>query len=139
MKKMIIALILCLSMCLSNVAFATEIKPTETQQKSESTASERATYYESRWFDTDANGNFSIYCGNSGSVGVTIKLESTDSDAFCMVQLFKSNGQKVMPSAVTLSPSRPEYYTHFNLQPGTYYVQCLGYSNTGMRIMCWMY
>lgn len=129
MKKILVPLILCLCLCFSTVAFATE----KVQQRNTMS-------YESRWFNDAADGSFTIYNENNGKVGVTIKIESSDQNAYCLVQLYKENGEKVMPSAVSLSPTgRVEYVNTFNLTPGTYKVACLGYSNSGMRVMCWMY
>ncbi len=140
MKKCITIFALCLALLFPATVHAAETTPSNDKLVTVESSS-RTTYYESTWLNNSSSGRFPIYCGNSGSVGVTFKVESSSTSSWAMIQLLDANGN-AKTQLVYVDPTTnggDGYYTHINIPAGTYYVTFNASTNVGMRIMCWMY
>jgi len=100
--------------------------------------------YESVWMDGPSGGNLEIYNANTGSFGMTLKLESSDSSAWAFCTVVAPNGNHVVGAeGINLSPNYNNgkgWYT--TIRPGmqgTYKIEYAAYGTAGMRLMCWIY
>lgn len=161
MKKFIAllsALFLCI--CLSTPAFATEVNTsvavlndsekivyqdeyiTITQGNSSDVASTRAMAYESTWLNSSTAGSFPIYTANSGTIGVTFKVESSSDDSWASISLQKPDGSYydgIFYVDRNSNNGDGIYFHIYFAKSGTYTVHYSAYTSVGMRIMCWMY
>lgn len=138
MKKCITIFALCFALLFTTTSYAAE---TPSNNKLVTVESSRTTYYESTWLNNSSSGKFPIYCGKSGNVGITFKVESSSNSSWAMIQLQDSNGN-AKTQLVYVDPTTnggDGYYTHINIPTGTYYVSFSASTSVGMRIMCWMY
>lgn len=99
--------------------------------------------YESVWLDGTAAGSLKIYNPNAGKFGITLKMESSDSEAFAFCTVIKPNGQsQVGADSINLTPAMNDgegWYKNFsNGIVGTYSIEYLAHANAGMRIMCFV-
>ena len=102
----------------------------------------KTTDYESVWLDYSASGSFDIYNHNSGTVGVTLKVESASTSSTANIKVKKPDGSYFLNS-VQINPTtnggQGGLYTIYFAQTGTYTIEYTAYTTVGMRIMCWMY
>lgn len=162
MKKVIALLtVLILCMCLSMPAFATEARNDElVLSENEKIAYQdddviiiqsngtgdvslaNTMTYESVWLNSSSAGSFPIYTSNSGTIGVTFKVESSSNDSWASISLEKPDG-KYYDGIFTVDPTSNNgdgiYFHMYFAKSGTYRVHYSGYTSVGMRIMCWMY
>lgn len=113
------------------------------QVNSSDTASARnTTTYESTWLNSSGSGSFPIYTANSGTIGVTFKVESSSDDSWASISLQKPNGS-YYDGIFTVDRNSNNgdgiYFHMYFAKSGTYTVHYSAYTSVGMRIMCWMY
>lgn len=100
-----------------------------------------ATSYNSRWLDTSANGSFTVYTSNTGTIGITLKVESPSDSSTALISIKKPNGS-YYKNNIFLTPGENggegQYKIYF-AQSGSYTYEYSAWTNAGMRIMCWMY
>lgn len=102
------------------------------------------TSYESVWLNDSAQGSFPIYTDNTGTFGITVKVESSSSDswAYCTVADPDNNPCKGF-NGFYVDPNTNNgdgWYGHvYNATGGTYKISYQAYTTVGMRIMCWIY
>lgn len=102
----------------------------------------KTTDYESVWLDNSASGSFTIYNHNSGTVGITLKVESSSISSSAYIKVKKPNGSYYL-NGVTINPTTNNgdggVYQLLFAPTGTYTIEYDAYTTVGMRIMCWMY
>lgn len=99
-----------------------------------------ATSYNSKWLDTSANGSFSVYTSNTGTIGITLKVESSSSDSWAYISVKKPNGSYFKNKVFLQAIVDPEaQYKIYFASSGSYTIEYTGWTEVGMRIMCWMY
>lgn len=148
----------------SNVAYAAEIEPTtiyedenvvvllgnpidpdaELSETAVSLASARSLSYESNWENGSTSGNLYINTNNTGNFGVTVKIESSDSNAFAYCSLYTPSGSvcKGLSSFyVDQNTNNGEGFlgTIVNGTSGRYKLSYMLSSSAGTRVMIWMY
>lgn len=109
----------------------------------ESVLNARATTYESVWLDKSASGNFKINTSNSGTIGITLKVESSSDDSFAYITMRNPAGKTFTGDGYYVKPSTNggdgEYFKYYGASAGTYTVDYVASTQVGMRIMCWIY
>lgn len=112
----------------------------ETEQKSLMSA--KATTYESVWLNSSDSGSFVVNTQNSGTIGVTLKVESSSNSSFAYLSIQKPNGsyfkENVYVSPTTNNGNGGVYKMYF-ASSGNYTIHYVAYTDVGMRIMCWLY
>lgn len=100
------------------------------------------TTYESKWLDHSATGSFPIYTSNSGTIGITLKVESSSDSSVASIIVQKPDGTDAT-RWITVNRNTNSgngYYFHIYGAPsGTYTIKYNASTSVGMRIMCWMY
>ena len=168
-KRFISLLLTCFSITAStiipsNVAFAAEAQPAtiyedenvvvllgnpddpnaELSETAAALSSARALSYESNWENGSASGNLYINTSNSGSFGVTVKIQSSDSNAFAYCSLYNPNGSvcKGLSSFyVNQNTNSGDGFlgTIVNGPSGRYKLSYMLSSSAGTRVMIWLY
>lgn len=139
MKKLTTILMAILfSLSMISTVFAKEVN-----SKDASVAvATNSTTYESVWLDSSRSGSFTIYTPNSGTIGVTLKVESSSDDSFAYISVKKPDGT-YFKNKVTINRNTNNgqggVYKMYLASSGTYTIEYQGYTTVGMRIMCWMY
>lgn len=139
MKKMTAILMAILfSLSMISTVFAGEVA----SNKNGANAITNETTYESVWLDSSSSGSFPIYTPNSGTIGVTLKVESSSDDSFAYISVKKPDGT-YFKNRVTINRNTNNgeggVYRMYLAPSGTYTIEYQGYTTVGMRIMCWMY
>lgn len=99
-----------------------------------------STDYNSRWLDSSGTGSFSVYTSNTGTVGITLKVESSSSDSVAYISVKKPDGSYFKNKVFLQANVDPEAkYTIFFAKSGSYTIEYTAWTEVGMRIMCWMY
>ncbi len=105
-------------------------------------ASAKATTYESVWLDSSDSGSFSVNTPNSGTIGITLKVESQSNDSWAYISVQKPNGD-YFKNNVYIDPTTNNgeggVYKMYFASSGDYTIHYIGYTSVGMRIMCWLY
>lgn len=100
-----------------------------------------STDYNSKWIDSSGTGSFSVYTSNTGTVGITLKVESSSNSSCAYLSIKKPDGS-YYKNSVYLEPGLDggeAKYTIFFAKSGSYTIEYTAYTKVGMRIMCWMY
>lgn len=100
-----------------------------------------STDYNSVWLDSSGSGEFKVYTSNTGTVGITLKVESSSNSSSAVISVKKPNGS-YYKNNVFLTPGEDggeAKYTIFFAKSGSYTIEYTAYTKVGMRIMCWMY
>lgn len=103
--------------------------------------SPRTTDYNSVWLDSSSTGSFRVYTSNTGTVGITLKVESSSDSSCAYISVQKPNGS-YFKNKVLLTPATnggEAQYTIYFASSGSYTIEYSAYTTVGMRIMCWMY
>lgn len=164
MFKKIFSALLAISLCLSmsTIAFAAENNattqviyedsnivvmlgnPDYATNDSANEMSTRASSYNYVWLDYAKGGYFEVYTSNSGTFGITLKVESSSDASFAHVSVISPNGEAVKGvGTVFLTPSsyggQGFRGTIVSGSSGTYKINYNAFTDVGMRIMCWLY
>lgn len=141
MKKIIALLtVLSLCLCMSIPAFAVEEKTTDFD--SISIASARGTDYGNAWISSTSSGSFTVTTTKSGTIYMTLKVESSSSSSFAEVSVQKPDNTwydgtiHVSPSSESGAGVQLKMYC---AKSGTYRITYNAYTTAGMRLMCWIY
>ena len=141
MKKfmtMVMAVLFCVCV-MAGSAFAAEV---DASKKPVPGGGAKTTDYESVWLNYSAQGSFDIYNHNSGTVGVTLKVESSSNASTASIKVKKPDGSYFLNS-VSIDPTTNNgnggVYTMYFAATGTYTIEYTAFTTAGMRIMCWMY
>lgn len=98
--------------------------------------------YESTWLDRSASGKFPIYTSKSGTIGITLKVESRSNSSWAYISVQKPN-KSYFKNNVYVDPTTRggEGWAGkmYSASSGTYYIHYAAHTSVGMRIMCWMY
>ena len=100
-----------------------------------------STDYNSVWLDSSSNGSFKVYTSNTGTIGITLKVESPAAGSSAIISVKKPNGS-YFKNNVFLTPDEDggeKQYKIYFAQSGSYTYEYSAYTTVGMRIMCWMY
>lgn len=106
-----------------------------------SSVTPRSTDYNSVWLDSSSTGSFRVYTSNTGTVGITLKVESSSNNSSAVLSVQKPNGS-YFKNDVFLTPGQSGgevQYTILFASSGSYTIHYSAYTEVGMRIMCWMY
>lgn len=107
-------------------------------------AAANETSYESVWLNGSAGGSFPIYTSNTGTFGITIKVESSSDDSWTYCTVVAPNGNPCSGCNGLYIDRNTNggdgWYGHvYNASGGTYQINYQAYTTVGMRIMCWIY
>lgn len=104
--------------------------------------STRSTDYGSVWLNSSSSGSFSVYTSNSGTIGITLKVESSSNSSWAYMSVQKPNGSyfknNVYVDPTTGGGEGARYKMYF-ASSGTYTIHYVAYTSVGMRLMCWLY
>jgi len=101
-----------------------------------------ATSYAYVWLDASANGSFPIYTSNSGTIGITLKVESSSNSSWAYCSVYKPNGSAFWNNVYvdpTTNNGNGYQGTMLFASSGTYTIVYAAYTTVGMRLMCWLY
>ena len=105
-------------------------------------AATNSTDYGSVWLNSSSSGSFSVYTSNSGTIGITLKAESSSNDSWAYMSVQKPNGSyfknNVYVDPTTGSGEGARYKMYFATR-GQYTIHYVAYTSVGMRLMCWLY
>lgn len=104
----------------------------------ESGISPLSTCYNGQWVGSSSRGSFGVYSDNSGTVGITIKTESSSTDSIAYITVLKPNGSEFQ-TGLCFSGTQEKKYTMLFASTGTYTIKYSVYTTVGMRINCWIY
>lgn len=116
---------------------------TITQQPSTVTT-RSAPDYGSVWLDSSNSGSFTVTTTRSGTIGITVEVQSSSNDSFAEISMRKPNGQ-TLSDPFFISPTTKTGDSNgiimkiYGAPSGTYTLDYIAYTDIGMRIMCWMY
>lgn len=97
--------------------------------------------YNSKWLEKGSyyNQSFQVYNTHTGSVGVTLKVESSSPNSWAQIYLTNPYGLTVIYT-VTATPAKGDIrFTIPNGVVGNYTVHFDCYAAAGMRVLCWTY
>lgn len=101
-----------------------------------------STDYNSVWLDSSGSGEFKVYTSNTGTVGITLKVESSSNESFAYISIKKPDGS-YFKNKLLIDPTsgngNGKEYTIFFAKSGSYTIEYTAWTEVGMRIMCWMY
>lgn len=141
MKK-IMTMVMAVFFCVCMMAGSAFAAGADASKKPVPGGGAKTTDYESVWLDNSAQGSFDIYNHNSGTVGVTLKVESSSNTSTANIKVKKPDGSYFL-NGVAIYPytngGNGGVYTIYFAQTGTYTIEYNAYTTVGMRIMCWMY
>lgn len=149
-SKKFMSMMLCAVMLFAMAvpAFAAEAS-TETAETSEIVLNEVATasgevYYGYKWLDPGSyNGDpyFTVSCPLDGTFYATFELEASDTNSNATLYVEYPNGNTRLVPITLNSNNKPVYKLslYYTGSGTTYKIHYVGYTQTGMRLMCWMY
>lgn len=141
MKK-IMAIAMAVFFCVCMMAGSAFAAGADTAKKPAPGGGAKTVDYESVWLDYSASGSFPIYNHNSGTVGMTLKVESSSNLSTANIKVKKPDGSYYL-NGVAIDPTtnggQGGLYTIYFAPTGTYTIEYNAFTNVGMRIMCWMY
>ncbi len=97
-----------------------------------------STCYNSAWISSNSHSSFGVYSDNSGTVGITIKTESSSDDSWAYITVLKPNGSEFQTN-LYFKGTQEKKYTMLFASKGTYTIKYSVYTSVGMRINCWIY
>lgn len=141
MKKIIALLtVFALCICTSIPVFAAESSTAEIEPIIVS--STRGTDYGNAWISSSSAGSFTVTTSKSGTIYMTLKVESSSSDSFAEVSVWKPNGS-AYDGIIHVDPSSENgggvHLQMYCAQSGTYTIGYNASTTAGMRLMCWIY
>lgn len=141
MKKIIALLtVFALCLCISIPAFAAESSTAEVEPIIVSSA--RGTDYGNAWISSSGAGSFTVTTSKSGTIYMTLKVESSSNSSFAEVSVQKPDNTwydgiiHVDPSSESGAGVHLKMYC---AKSGTYRIAYNAYTTAGMRLMCWIY
>ena len=142
MLKKITSLLVAICVCFSTPITSFAAEPEQTEVPSITVKGTRSVDYGYDWIDGSDSGSFTVNTSNSGTIGITLKIESNDSSAFAYCSIKKPNGSYYAQNIYVDQNSGGGdgvVMTAYFQQSGTYTIEYMAYSSTGTRIMCWIY
>lgn len=147
-SRKIMSMILCAIMLFATAvpAFAAEPQ-TETSEivlNEVSTASGEV-YYGNKWLDpgnyNDDEAYFTVSCPLDGTFYATFELAASDTHSNATLYVEYPNGNTRLVPITLNSSNKPVYKLslYYTGSGTTYKIHYVGYTDTGMRLMCWMY
>lgn len=139
LKKRFISMlcVLCLTLGLTSTAFA---KESDSTSNTLNTIQARTNNYNSLWVNPGYyySKSFTVY--NTGNLGVTWKVESTNNNSYAQIRMTTPSGSTVLHTA-KLYPSNGDHRFRLNAaETGPYTINFMGEAkSTGMRVLCWFY
>lgn len=98
--------------------------------------------YNSAWVSSSKSDSFPVNTSKSGTIGITLKVESSSNSSFAYISVKKPNGS-YFKNDVYVDPTtgggEGAQYTMYLASSGTYTIEYTAYTTVGMRIMCWLY
>lgn len=98
--------------------------------------------YGSTWVNSSDSGSFSINTEKSGTIGITIKAESSSDSSWAYMSVMKPDGT-YFKNNVYIDPTSGngdgKKFKIYYASSGTYTINYIAYTDVGMRLMCWMY
>lgn len=141
MKK-ITAFFMVLVFCLSMAVPAFAVDSSTAQSDSISSASTRGTDYGNAWISSSSAGSFTVTTSKSGTIYMTLKVESSSSSSLAEVSVQKPDGSWY-DGIIHVDPSSENgagvHLKMYCAQSGTYRITYNAYTSSGMRLMCWIY
>lgn len=102
----------------------------------------RAMTYGSTWIDSSDSGSFSVNTEKSGTIGITLKAESSSDSSWAYMSVIKPDGT-YFKNNVYINPTSGngdgKNFKIYFASSGTYTINYIAYTDVGMRLMCWMY
>lgn len=109
---------------------------------STSVASTNDMNYGSVWLDKSSSGSFPVNCDLSGTIGITLKAESSSNDSWAYLSVEKPNGS-YFKNNVYVDPTTGDgegaIFKMYFASSGEYTIHYMAYTSVGMRLMCWLY
>lgn len=105
-------------------------------------SSTRSTDYGSVWLNSSDSNSFSVYTSNSGTIGITLKAESSSNSSWAYLAIQKPNGSYFKNNVYvdpTTGGGEGARYKMYSASSGTYTIHYDAYTSVGMRLMCWLY
>lgn len=102
----------------------------------------RNSNYGNAWVSSSTSGSFTVNNQHSGTVGLTLKVESSSNDSWAYISVLKPNGVAYLNNIYvdpTSGNGEGRKYTLYSASTGTYTFSYSAYTSVGMRIMAWMY
>ncbi|MBP3463450.1 MAG: hypothetical protein J6K45_03100 [Clostridia bacterium] len=102
----------------------------------------RNSNYGNAWVSSSTSGSFTVNNQHSGTVGLTMKVESSSNDSWAYISVLKPNGVAYLNNIYvdpTSGNGEGRKYTLYSASTGTYTFSYSAYTSVGMRIMAWMY
>lgn len=100
-----------------------------------------ANSYESTWLEHSASGSFPIYTSSSGTIGITLKVESSSDSSVASIIVQKPDGTNAT-RWITVNRNTNNgngyFFYIYGASSGTYTIKYNASTSVGMRIMCWM-
>lgn len=101
-----------------------------------------ATTYGASWINSSSSGSFNVTTNNSGTIGITLKVESSSNDSWAYMSVQKPNG-KYFKNDIYVDPTTGNgngaIYKMYFASKGTYTIHYVAHTSVGMRLMCWLY
>lgn len=109
-------------------------------ESTDDVASSRATYYGNVWLDTGGSGSFKVYSPISGKTYFTLKIEGNSNNCWANLRIQRPDGLYLTGKDLTLNSGDPEEKVYILKGiPGDYTIYYDAGTDSGMRIMCWIY
>lgn len=109
---------------------------------SEKVIASRDMTYGSTWVSSSDSGSFSVDTEKSGTIGITIKAESSSESSWAYMSIMKPDGT-YFKNNVYIDPTsgngNGKKFKIYYASSGTYTINYIAYTDVGMRLMCWMY
>lgn len=145
-SKRVIGMFLIATMliCMSATAFAAEQLVEETVVLNEVATADGEVYYGNKWLEAGRyNGDpyFTVVCPLRNTFYATFELEASGSNSNATLYVEYPNGNTRLVPISLNSNNKPVYKLdlHYTGTGNTYKIHYTGYTDTGMRLMCWMY
>lgn len=104
----------------------------------EYTVEPRSNNYGSTWVSSSKSSSFTVYTTYSGSLGFTLKTETSDASSWAYLSVKRPNNSYYWNN-IYVGANAQVVKTVNNASSGTYTINYSAYTSSGMRIMCWIY
>lgn len=102
----------------------------------------RSTDYGYAWINSSASGSFTVTTSKSGTIGITLKVESSSNDSWAYMSIQKPDGS-YFKNNIAIDPTtgggEGGIYKIYFASSGTYTIHYIAHTTVGMRLMCWLY
>lgn len=141
MKKFF-SFLMAITLCLSIAVPAFAADSSSAQSDTISLASTRSTDYGNAWISSASAGSFTVTTSKSGTLYMTLKVESSSNSSWAYVSVKKPNGSYYANNIYVDPTSEGGEGVHLKMtfaSAGTYTIVYNAYTSVGMRLMCWIY